>query len=245
MALPEIVKLVEQPGYILLEISGYRIWWPQEYDYGALSTIWQEIFLPPAENDHAYEYSGSCIKEGDWVIDVGASEGFFTYYALERGAGVLAIEPVYNLAKCLEMTFAAEIFQEKVNVLRALIGMDSGQTNLAVAPWSVCGSTKLENRPPGNWVSEKCPQYTIDQLLASGVIPRADFIKMDIEGSEVEALYGAAQTIKKFKPRLAICAYHHADHARQLQEIILSYRPDYQINIKGKSNTQPTLVHAY
>lgn len=248
MALPQVNKLKEQVEYMLLAENGYKIWWPTEYASGDLNTIWQEVFLPSSENDHAYEYSGSCISKGDWVIDVGACEGFFIYYALERGANVLAIEPVHKLAKCLEMTFAAEIAQGKVKVLRTLIGMDGGQKNISIAPLSVYGSNKLVY-PQGNIICEECPQYTIDQLLAAGIVTRVDFIKMDIEGSEVEALYGAEQTVKKFKPRLSLCAYHHADHARQLQELILSYRADYKIAVKGTKIVgnipRPTLVHAY
>jgi hypothetical protein len=52
---------------------------------------------------------------------------------------------------------------------------------------------------------------TIDRLVADHTIPRVDFIKMDIEGSELEALQGAQQTLREFAPRLAISLYHRPE----------------------------------
>lgn len=49
---------------------------------------------------------------------------------------------------------------------------------------------------------------TIDDWVASQGIAKVDFIKMDIEGAELEALRGAAGTLRRCRPRLAISLYH-------------------------------------
>ena len=49
---------------------------------------------------------------------------------------------------------------------------------------------------------------TMDALCADGSIARVDFIKMDIEGSELDALRGAEQVLREQRPRLAISLYH-------------------------------------
>ena len=54
------------------------------------------------------------------------------------------------------------------------------------------------------------------------------FIKMDIEGSEPEALWGARNILKKHKPVLAICAYHEAEHLWELPLLIHAIQPEYQ-----------------
>jgi FkbM family methyltransferase len=51
---------------------------------------------------------------------------------------------------------------------------------------------------------------------------RPTFIKMDIEGSEVEALHGAARVIAESRPSLAICVYHRPDHLWRIPLLLSS-----------------------
>lgn len=63
---------------------------------------------------------------------------------------------------------------------------------------------------------------TIDNIVGDTKI---DFIKMDIEGSELEALKGALKTLKHSRPMMAICVYHKKDDL-----IVL---PQFMKNIYG------------
>jgi FkbM family methyltransferase len=58
------------------------------------------------------------------------------------------------------------------------------------------------------------------------------FIKMDIEGSELKALHGAEDIIKKQKPKLAICVYHNPEHLWQIPLYIKSIVPGYRIYLR-------------
>ena len=49
----------------------------------------------------------------------------------------------------------------------------------------------------------------------------ATFIKMDIEGAELDALRGAERTIRSNSPKLAICAYHKPSHLWELPNFAL------------------------
>ncbi|MVX62335.1 FkbM family methyltransferase [Clostridium chromiireducens] len=64
---------------------------------------------------------------------------------------------------------------------------------------------------------------------------KVTFIKMDIEGSEMKALNGAEEIIKKYKPTLAICVYHDPEHFWQVPLYIKSLVPEYKIFIRHHS----------
>ncbi len=58
-------------------------------------------------------------------------------------------------------------------------------------------------------------------------LPKVDYIKMDIEGAEREALQGAQQTLRKYKPRLMLDAYHRPDDPAALPALIRQASKEY------------------
>ena len=52
---------------------------------------------------------------------------------------------------------------------------------------------------------------TIDQLVSDLRLPRVDYIKLDIEGAEREALRGARRTLANHRPRILLESYHRHD----------------------------------
>ncbi len=54
-------------------------------------------------------------------------------------------------------------------------------------------------------------------------------IKMDVEGSEEKAIKGSEASIKKYKPKLYVCAYHRNSDMYSIPILINSIRPDYKI----------------
>jgi FkbM family methyltransferase len=69
---------------------------------------------------------------------------------------------------------------------------------------------------------------TLDDYAASKG-GRVDFIKMDIEGAEMEALEGAARVINEFKPRLAISGYHKPQDLWEIPNRLKELNPSYQL----------------
>ena len=114
---------------------------------------------------------------------------------------------------------------------------------MQAAAWDSKGELEFQiATDPDLWYSSGAspvtPQgdITVKAVTIDEVIPAADsvdFIKMDIEGSERHALRGAAQTLSRSKPKIAVCVYHRRDDREVLPQIIKGARPDYEHRIAG------------
>jgi len=73
---------------------------------------------------------------------------------------------------------------------------------------------------------------SIDDILRG---KKATFIKLDIEGAELEALKGAKNTIVKHNPRMAIAIYHKNEDILEIPLYILSLNPNYKFFLRHYS----------
>ena len=74
----------------------------------------------------------------------------------------------------------------------------------------------------------------IDDLVEEYGVPT--FIKMDLEGFEIEALKGAEQTIRQHKPKMAVCLYHKRSDMWEIPILLNTWVPEYRFYCK-KSGT--------
>jgi len=81
---------------------------------------------------------------------------------------------------------------------------------------------------------------TIDGLN----LENASFIKMDIEGAELNALKGAEKTILRDKPKLAICIYHSDEDMIRIAEYIRKLVPEYKLYVRHYGFITETVLYA-
>lgn len=82
--------------------------------------------------------------------------------------------------------------------------------------------------------SVSLPVVSIDDFMKNK--EDATFIKMDIEGAELDALLGAKETIQKNKPKLAISVYHKASDLWKIPLLIKSLNKDYRFYLRHYTN---------
>ena len=79
---------------------------------------------------------------------------------------------------------------------------------------------------------------TIDKTINEPI----SFVNMDIEGSELEALFGAKESIIKYRPKMAICVYHKKSDLIDIPAFIRSIVPDYKLFLRAYCPWQEELV---
>ncbi|MBC7329533.1 FkbM family methyltransferase [bacterium] len=179
-----------------------------------------------------YQEPPVIVEEGDIVIDCGANIGVASLlFAKKAGKGgkVIAIEPEERNYEILERMAnenegrIAPILPLKVAVYKQDCSMQlliKSSASHSLSPYK-----REEKLSKG---IQEVTALKIDTIIEETGLERVDFIKMDIEGAEVDALLGAEKTISQFKPKLAICSYHRPTDPIEIREILLKYNPNYK-----------------
>ncbi len=146
-------------------------------------------------------------RDDEAFVDVGAFDGD-TVRALvaargDRFARIVALEPEPQNLEGLRATVRAlpEALRERVVVRPLAAAAEAGRMRFTGAGTSSAAATA-----DGEVEVESA---RLDDVLGD---EQVTFLKLDIEGAEPEALRGAAATIARDRPVLAVCVYHRQDH---------------------------------
>jgi FkbM family methyltransferase len=214
----------EYPGYPDDRVSlfGHKFGGP---NYREVIGLVNEVIV--LDQYHANKF----IKKDSIVIDAGANIGTFSIFAARMApeGQIYAFEPVKKTFE--ELKKNAEYYPQ---IMRENIGLGDvvSQKNIFVNPKSTGGSVVEDSpychvTPSGGQSKELVNITTIDTFVYEKKIPHVDFIKMDVEGYEAKILEGAKETIKKYKPVIAMSAYHNASDKNDLPRLLKSICPDY------------------
>jgi FkbM family methyltransferase len=179
-------------------------WLPAAFSPGVMSVehkFWEELDL-----------------KGQTVYDVGSFHGLLALFFASRAKQVTCFEPNTQNNKRLTENLALNGIKN-VQVLKVGVGSKAGVLTMVVDPLMPGGSSvdgKMADQilhSGAATVSEQISIVTLDEEIPKAQLPPPDFIKVDIEGFELEALRGARHTLESNKPALFL--EMHGDTVRE------------------------------
>lgn len=190
------------------------------------------IEVPTMVQDNQYfEYEFYEKRDDECFVDCGAFDGISLKTFLKENDNQF------------EHYYGFEPDKENYKKLEEYVGTlsDDNQRKMKIfesAVYDVTGIDKLYAlNGPGSFMAdignEEIKTTTIDNALNG---QKATYIKMNIEGSEMQALKGAEQTIRTYKPALAIAGYHKTWDLWEVPMLIKKFNPEYKVYLRSYMN---------
>ncbi len=182
------------------------------YDFSLYYTP-QNVLIYLDLEQYAHKKNGVTIEaeEGDTVIDAGGCFGDTAlYFASKVGStgNVYSFEFIPYTLNCFNTNLALnQHLHDRIHLIKYPLWSEANKEVYFTDRGSGC---RIELQKFEGYEHETVT-VSIDELVKNGTIEKVDFIKMDIEGAELPVLKGAVETIKKFKPKLAISIYHNME----------------------------------
>lgn len=149
------------------------------------------------ENELRYRWWA--IEPGDFVVDIGSAWGSYTLTALAQGASyVIAIDPDKASYFSLASNLLLNVFTPRCLQIPFMVGKEQG-----LCDYYPMTHSNREN--VGLCIKEKRLLVTLDSVIFSpSDCERVDWIKIDVEGMEIDVLNGGMKTLERHHPNLLI-----------------------------------------
>jgi len=202
------------------------------FNFKAIKEIIPDI--PDFSKAHKSQYFDSIaitprLQKDEVFIDAGCGDFStskqFAEYTNNKYEKIIAFEPnPKQFPACLEAS------KTDKNVKVYPYGLWNENAKLSFYNSGDAGGARIINESSEN--TQVVNVVSLDNILDG---ERASFIKMDVEGAELNALIGAKETIQKYHPKLAICLYHKPEDIWEILSYILSLNDEYKLYIRHYS----------
>lgn len=167
---------------------------------------------------YGYAAPGANPKPGDIIVDCGAFTGdsFADFLAATKGRGhIHALEAFPPNFERLKANIARDNLQAVVTPLAVAAGRQAGTIRMS-------GDEAIADGCAHIGAMHNAPAYdvacdTLDNLFAD---TRIDYLKMDIEGADLDALIGGRRLLRRCRPVVAVAAYHTPEHIAEIADFL-------------------------
>ena len=168
------------------------------FDVDPKSYIDRTLYYLGVWEGYTTTFVESCLRPGMVVIDAGANIGWYTL-AMARVVGpsgrVYSFEPAEEELTRLRSNVRLNRF-ENVRIKPLALAEAEG--------WATLSDTLDAGTTYVGGGKRRIATTSLDRLVAEEGLERIDFIKMDVEGSELHVLRGAREVLRRFHPMLMV-----------------------------------------
>lgn len=175
-------------------------------------------YLLKAQKEKAFIYSDVlCLSDDETFVDLGAYDGDTI------SEFISSVDGKYN------KIFAFEADEKNFKKLEKNTEELENISLFNLAAWDKKETLLFEKKKGRNSKLSHKGNVSVNADSVDNIIgEKITLLKMDIEGSEERAVEGAKETVKKYRPKLYICAYHRNSDMFLLPLKINSICPDYR-----------------
>ena len=205
-----------KPGDAMLAVRRCR--------YGTMLYLRQDIYVGRSFAEYG-EYSEGevalfrqCVRPGDVALDIGANFGSHTI-PLAQFVGPAGAVYAFEPQRILFQILCGNVALNELGNVRALsvaLGRAAGRTKVPALDYR--GANNFGGIPLGGEHGEDVAVLALDQVE----LPKLRFIKLDVEGMELDVLAGARQTLARHRPIL----YVENDRAEKAEALVAQLQQD-------------------
>jgi len=159
--------------------------------------IHKDLYLHGIREPQATRYMQS-IMQPDWhIVDIGANIGYYALMEARIVKSVVAIEAGRDNATNLQSNISINQYKN-IEVFNCAIGDHNGMINFHVS--KACNWNRIASGDDS--IDESINMYTLDNFI--GEAYPVDFIRMDVEGYELNILNGMRNILEQHRPDMFI-----------------------------------------
>ncbi len=228
----KILNIVTLGKGITKTFNGYKLRLPVRYIN----------YFPSNYEKENFDFVKSSLKQGSVVFDIGAHMGFFANITAQitgDSGKVYAFEPTPSTYEMLQKMCISNNNKHRVIAVNSAIGKQEGSVQFYISTDKIDNTNSaLGYRDSSSHKPIEIPLTSIDTFVQKNNITKIDFIKIDVEGFEYDAVLGGINTFKNLKPNVILAIHPKiiAEKGDKLEDI---YDAVHNCNFNITYNNKP------
>ena len=164
--------------------------------------IQQQIYFLDYSDQNGINFLKKTLQKGDYFLDIGANIGGFSLVASKLvgdNGKVFAFEAVKHIKRRLDDNIKRNKLKN-ITVIKGAVFDKNTELELFLSNKKNSGMSSILRHTNESGLKETVMGIRIDDFFKNEKIPKIKLIKLDIEGAEINAIAGMAETLSRYKP---------------------------------------------